>query len=213
MAWKELRFWDFGEWDVIKEQLRDSSPYCPARKDIFKAMDLLPMDEVKVAIFGQDPYPDVKYATGVAFDIPENLTEFPMTLGNIFSEYSSDLKYDYPKNGSLLPWVKQGVFLWNVLPTCEQGKPLSHNWTEYHMLTQEIVEKLSEREIVFAFLGGLARDFAKYVDESKSFVIETSHPSPRGNLNSKVPFLGSRIFSRINDYLIQLKKGPIDWKL
>jgi uracil DNA glycosylase len=44
-------------------------------------------------------------------------------------------------------------------------------------------------------------------------VICTSHPSPMGQLSGKTPFLGSRIFTTINDKLRGLGLEPIDWKL
>jgi len=216
--WRELDFWNSGEYQVIEEKLNELDAsgriFNPGGNRIFAALDATPLDKARVAIIGQDPYPNEDYATGVAFSIPTQYVEFPVTLSNIFREYSSDLHYPTPTTGDLKPWCKQGVLLWNAIPTCERDKPLSHrDWTEWTYLTKEIIEVLSAQGAVFAFLGNVASEYIKYVDTEESRYIKTSHPSPRGNLNSKSPFLGSRLFSSINSLLVELGKEPVDWRL
>lgn len=217
-SWDDLQYWQTGEWQVIQEHLDDmdkaKTKYCPSRENLFAALDATPYDEVKVMIIGQDPYPNPKHATGIAFDIPKVEWPFPPTLENIFKEYVDDLHYDKPSSGSLIPWAKQGVLLWNATPSCQAFKSMSHaDWPEWQLLTQEIVEECSKKGIVFVFLGSKAQQFDKFVDQKTSLVLKTSHPSPRGNLNSKTPFSGSRIFSTINTKLNERKLGAINWRL
>jgi len=216
--WDELKYWDTGEWDVVQERLEDLEKthvaYNPRRKDLFRALDLTPFKEVRVCILGQDPYPTSKHATGLAFSIPDGIKPFPATLFSIFQEYSSDLSLPHPTGGNLEPWAKQGILLWNVIPSVRAGSPLSHWWPEWFPLTQEILTELSNRgDIVFVFLGAKAREFLKYVNQETNTVINVSHPSPRGSLNSRTPFTGSRIFSRINAALCERSKEPINWRL
>lgn len=215
--WDELPFFTSGEWQVIQERLDDldhaKTLYCPARFNLFASLDATPFDQLRVVFMGQDPYPDARLATGLAFSIPKAEKRFPASLQNLFKEYCSDLGLSVPTSGDLTPWAKQGVLLWNALPTCIAGQPLSHEgWVEWQLLTQQIVEKASERQVVFAFLGGRARDYVKYVSEGNE-VIVTSHPSPRGILNSKTPLLGSRLFSTINDKLRKQGLDPVEWRL
>ncbi len=216
-SWDDLHFWDTGEWDVVRERLADLRKkkinYCPSKGNLFKALDVCPFEKTKVIILGQDPYPDPELATGIAFDIPETVVKFPVTLQNLFKEYENDLHYPTPTSGSLLKWCAQGVLLWNVIPSCEEGKSLSHEWDEWRYLTKEILERATQRCIVVAALGSIAREHLQFVDTFRSRVVETSHPSPRGNLKSKIPFLGSRIYSTINQHLNELLLDPIDWKL
>lgn len=220
----DLNFFNSGEWQVCDERLKDLEKvnrpvgldgYNPGRTSLFRALRLTPMGEVRVAIIGQDPYPDPRYATGVAFSIPEGIRmeAWPQTLRLFLNEYSSDLGHDIPSSGDLEQWTKQGVLLWNAIPTCRSGKSLSHDWDEWSYLTREIIQKLSERGITFAFLGQVARRYVSDVDFSNNEVIVTSHPSPRGSLNSRSPFVGSRLFSTINDKLVNNGQQPIDWKL
>lgn len=220
----DLDYFNSGEWQVVDERLKElekvsrkvgSDGYNPGRDNLFRALQLIPMGEVKVAIIGQDPYPATAFATGVAFSIPSGYghTGFPPTLQCFLKEYSADLHYDIPNSGDLSGWSARGVLLWNAIPTCASGRSLSHDWDEYSYLTREIVRRLSRGGVVFAFLGGVARRYIPDVALENNEVIVTSHPSPRGNINSKSPFTGSRLFSTINDKLVNNGQQPIDWKL
>jgi uracil-DNA glycosylase len=215
--WEELPYWNSGEWQVVEERLADLDAagirYNPGRPDLFKALDQCPYAKTKVVLVGQDPYPSYTYATGLAFSIPKRCKQFPPTLTNILKEYSTDLHLPTPAHGDLSTWSKQGVLLWNAVPTCLEGKSLSHNWEEWQTLTQQIITKASEKCCVIVFLGSLAKNFAKYVKPGSCEVIELSHPSPLGSLSAKNPFIGSRMFTTINDKLNGMGIKPIDWEI
>src|SRR5882724_252094 len=217
--WK-LKYWTTGEWQVINERLHDMEKahevYNPKRPLLFKSLQLLKPDAVKVVIVGQDPYPQSRYASGLAFSIPGEIeaSDYPPTLATIFKEYSSDLHYRIPTSGDLSKWSREGVLLWNAIPSTRKGASLAHDWDEWSYLTREIITKLSAQGgIVFAFLGAVAKRYISDVDLTKNSIVVTSHPSPRGSINSRNPFVGSRLFTTINDKLIDLGGQPIDWRL
>ncbi len=218
-TWYQMKFWESGEWQKIQEDLdvldQKKVLYCPGYDRLFAALDAVSYNETKCAIIGQDPYPSIEHATGIAFDVPRSCSTVPATLANIFTEYCADLHYPYPKTGSLLPWTTQGVLLWNAIPTCLVNRPGSHHsWTEWFWLTKEIVEVLDKKGIVLVFLGGIARSYAQYATSGCSRVLEYTHPSPRGQMKKGGHrFLGSRMFTTINDKLNELKLGVIDWRL
>lgn len=216
--WGDLPFFESGEWDVIQEKLNDipATELCPLPQYLLTALDVCPLDTVRVAIFGQDPYPNQSLCTGVAFSIPNQQRTFPPTLSQIFDEYCDDLHYPRPTTGDLTPWCKQGVLLWNTIPSLERGKSLSHEgWVEYQLLNQQMVEELNKRSVVFVLIGSIAKRYIRrWIDTSNCDVIETSHPSPRAQLRKHPhPFKGSRIFTTINDYLCRAGGPPIDWRL
>lgn len=223
LGWEDLNYWNTGEWQFVEEQLTDlrkkKVTINPAVKNLFASLSSIKYEDVKVMFCGQDPYPQHKYATGLAFSIPKEEKTFPPTLSMIFDEYESDLHYSRPKHGDLTKWVKEGVLLWNCIPSCTEGHSLSHNWDEWSFLTKEIVDKLKEKGCVFVFFGSIARSYASEVyDLDNCRVIETSHPSPRSNnftkkSNRVSPFIGSRIFSRTNGFLNEIGLETIDWRL
>lgn len=216
-TWDELSFWQSDEWywldDWLKQWVSDGKHINPDRELLFAALDEVPFDKVKVVFVGQDPYPDRKFATGVAFSVGDyKAGPYPSTLDMIYKEYVNDLHYPYPTTGNLSHWCSEGVLLWNCIPSCFEGKSLSHNFHQWRPLTVEIIESLNARGVVFVFLGAVAREFKEHT-KVPSCVIETAHPSPRGNRFSKQPFLGSRIFSRVNAELVSLNKPTVDWRL
>lgn len=220
----DLSFFNSGEWQVCDERLKALEKvnrragfdgYNPGRQSLFEALQRTPLSEVRVCILGQDPYPTRRFATGTAFEIPASIPRaaYPPTLKLFFQEYHTDLGYDIPGSGEFTRWAEQGVLLWNAIPSCRSGESLSHDWDEWSFLTREIVRKLSDRGIVFALLGQVAKRYLADISTGNNQVILTSHPSPRGNMSSKSPFTGSRLFSTINAKLVANGQDPIDWRL
>src|SRR5579871_3496501 len=218
LRWNDLEFWTSPEWQRLQEKFdvldTKRTAYNPKREDFFAALDATSLDKARVCILGQDPYPGRDYATGIAFSIPASEKKFPPTLVNIFKELVDDLHVRFPTSGDLSPWAVQGVLLWNAVPTCLTDQPGSHRGLlEWNKLTKEIVEVLNEKGCIFVLLGGLARDYSQFIDSSRNVVLSYSHPSPLGAMKTASPFIGSRIFSTINDHLCKQGKEKIDWSL
>jgi uracil-DNA glycosylase len=95
----------------IKSEYKNKKIY-PHPKNIFRAMDICPFDEVKVVIVGQDPYHNDEQADGLCFSVPDNI-KIPPSLCNIFKEIETDLNIKTLKSGDLSRWAKQGVLLLN----------------------------------------------------------------------------------------------------
>ena len=109
-AWAHLSFFR-DTWPAIQTRLAGSD-FLPGPDAIFRALQILPPQEVRVVILGQDPYPTPGHANGLAFSVtPE--TALPRSLLNIFKEMDSDLDAR-PVNGDLSHWARQGVLLLNT---------------------------------------------------------------------------------------------------
>ncbi len=222
--WDCLPFWRSQEWIEIQEKLdaldRNGHHYNPRRELMFAALDATPYPKAKVVVVGQDPYPQGKYASGIAFSIPQGEQAWPATLCSIIREYCKDLGYTVPTTGNLEMWCEQGVLLLNA---CITYQPVvvnnlrlnAHYGWKWNLLIEQILQALNEKTqgVVFVFLGAKAREFEYVVDDKSHPVIFTSHPSPLGSLSGRHPFTGSRIFTKINDHLTELKHEPINWKL
>lgn len=182
--------------------------YNPKKGQVFRALRLTPKASTQIVLIGQDPYPDSRHADGLAFSSNHAYRDLPASLVNILKEYSDDLGYLPPSCGDLSEWARRGCLLINAYPTCEAGKPGSHRWGEWEYLTNEIIEEVDNGHTIFILLGSFARSFNSVIRNSP--VLETSHPSPLGAHRG---FLGSRIFSRANDELVNLGKEPFNWRL
>ena len=183
----------------------------PSSKDIFRAFELTPFENVRIIILGQDPYHGPNQANGLAFSVNSEV-RFPPSLLNIFKEYSTDLKLPIPKDGNLSAWAERGVLLLNSILTVESGSPGSHKDFGWEEFTNQIIKALSDKKtnLVFILWGAYAQSKKILIDSSKHFIIATPHPSP---LSAHRGFFGSKPFSKTNDFLRKNKNEEIDWRL
>ena len=182
----------------------------PKNNEIFNAINLTDFEKTKVIILGQDPYHGPGQAHGLSFSVKDGIKP-PPSLINIFKEIESDLSINVEKgNGNLTRWAKQGVLLLNSLLTVEKGKPLSHKEIGWETLTDKIIEVLNQnkRGLVFILWGSNARSKKYLISQNENLIIESAHPSP---LSAHRGFLGSKPFSRTNDYLVKNNMHPINW--
>ena len=186
-----------------------SNQYLPLREHIFRALNL-PRDKVKTIIIGQDPYPTLGMAEGLAFSVPGTIAigKIPPSLRNIFTEYRSDLGYGQPTTGHLGGWVESGVLLLNRILTVSPGKPLSHKGKGWEEITDSILRSLVERDLPVIAWGKPAENAALRLGFCQ--IVASPHPSP---LSAYRGFFGSQPFSRVNQILLSQQREPIDWHL
>lgn len=177
----------------------------------FNALKSTPLDQVRVVILGQDPYPTPGHAHGLCFSVMPQVSPIPKSLVNIFQELHDDLGIKN-HNGNLQHWAEQGVLLLNSVLTVERGQPNSHQGKGWERFTDKVVSVVNalERPVVFVLWGAYAQKKGAVIDESRHLVIRSPHPSP---LSAYRGFLGSRPFSRINQFLKQQGQPEIDWRL
>jgi uracil-DNA glycosylase len=195
----------------LDTEFKNGKTIYPEKKNIFRALEALDLPNVKVVIFGQDPYHGPEQAIGLSFAVPNSLKKKPPSLKNIFKELESDLGVSIdPTQSDLSGWVEQGVLLLNRVLTVEASEPLSHREKGWEEFTDRVVSILSERKqpIVFILWGSHAQKLKSLIDLDRHLVIETPHPSP---LSSYRGFFGSKVFSRTNELLVQLGQSPIVW--
>jgi len=100
----------------LKEEKNKHAIY-PAGSLIFNALNLTPINTIKVVIIGQDPYHGEGQAHGLCFSVQSAIKQ-PPSLVNIFKEIRNDLGISMSEsNGNLEAWAKQGVLLLNATLT------------------------------------------------------------------------------------------------
>ena len=200
--------------DFIESERSSGIEVYPPQDEVFSALNLCPLDKVKVVIVGQDPYHQPNQGHGLAFSVKPGVRP-PPSLQNIFREAMDDVGIEQPKYGYLISWAEQGVLLLNSVLSVRRGQANSHARKGWEQFTDEIIHTLNEEKegLVFLLWGGPAQKKAASVDTTKHTVIKTSHPSPLGASKTNNPFLGSKCFSRTNKALIEHGKDPIDWSV
>ena len=179
--------------------------YIPAVNRILAPLSS-PLDDVKVVIVGQDPYPNSDYADGFAFSVRAEIAPFPASLINIFKELESDVGTPMPSDGNLERWSQQGVLLINRTLTTAPGESHAHQRSGWMAITEIIIREVASRGAVGILWGGNAQQMSNYFDPV--CVITSAHPSP---LSAYRGFFGSKPFSQCNSILVEMGKTQITW--
>jgi uracil-DNA glycosylase len=183
----------------------------PTGSNWFRALDLTPLEQVRVVILGQDPYHGAGQAHGLCFSVPPGVQP-PPSLVNIYKELETDLGIKAARHGFLEHWAKQGVLLLNSVLTVEMGRAASHRERGWERFTDRIIAQVNAKAepVVFMLWGSYAQKKAAFVDTSRHLVLKAPHPSP---LSAHSGFFGCRHFSKANAFLESRGMKPINWAL
>jgi uracil-DNA glycosylase len=199
--WKSLFFHKDVKPELIKvlEKLEnDIDSLSPPLELIFAAFTYFDIDDLKVIIIGQDPYPE--NALGLSF--ASNSNPKPKSLQNIYK----CLEYHGYQNPNALEWPKQGVLLLNRYLT-------SHKfWDKF---TNIIVQKTinyhnrKNRNIPVLMWGEQAKMTLKNTN-----ALYWGHPSPAANHNQvdcPKNFKYCNHFTKVNDLMKKWGEPTIEW--
>lgn len=183
----------------------------PKGSEYFRALDLTPLDAVRVVILGQDPYHGPGQAHGLCFSV-QNGVRTPPSLVNIYKELHSDLGIPPARHGHLEHWARQGVLLLNSVLTVEMGQAASHQGKGWERFTDAVIAQVNMRAepVVFMLWGSYAQRKAAFVDADRHLVLKAPHPSP---LSAHNGFFGCKHFSRANSFMERNGMRAIDWAL
>lgn len=178
----------------------------------FNALQSTPLDQVKVVILGQDPYPTFGHAHGLSFSVLPDVTPLPRSLVNINRELRDDVGIDNSHSGFLQAWAEQGVLLLNTVLSVEVGNAGSHQKRGWEGFTDTIIRTVNDQEqaVVFILWGNHARKKEALIEGDRHCIISSAHPSP---LSARRGFFGSRPFSRANHFLCAQGRDPVNWAL
>lgn len=197
---------------LLQQEKEQGIQILPQGSQWFNALNSTPLEEVKVVIIGQDPYPTVGHAHGLCFSVLPDVKPLPKSLNNINQELWDDLGIDNRHSGYLQPWAEQGVLLLNAVLTVQAGNSNSHQGKGWETFTDKVIELVNQycEHCVFILWGGYAQKKGAKIDTQRHLVIKSPHPSP---LSAYRGFFGSKPFSRTNQYLQAHGKTPINWQL
>lgn len=182
----------------------------PKGDDIFNAMALTRLADIRVVILGQDPYHGPGQAHGLSFSVPPGVA-IPPSLQNIYKEIDAEYGPGMPRSGDLTRWARQGVLLLNATLTVEHSLAGSHQRKGWEEFTDAVIRVVAERceHVVFLLWGSYAQKKGAIIDRARHCVLQSPHPSP---LSAHRGFLGNGHFKKANAYLEAHGRQPIDWQ-
>lgn len=196
---------------VNQARLSGVSVY-PPQESVYRALDLTPLNSVRVVILGQDPYHGPNQAHGLCFSVNEGV-KVPPSLVNMYKELITDIDgFVRPEHGNLASWAKQGVLMLNTVLTVEQGKAHSHGKWGWEIFTDALIEAVNthRQDVVFLLWGSHAQKKGANIDTQKHHVLCAPHPSP---LSAHRGFFGCQHFSQTNTWLTTKGYEPINWQV
>ncbi|MPZ61677.1 MAG: uracil-DNA glycosylase [Propionibacteriales bacterium] len=195
--------------EFLRQENAAGRGYLPQSDRILRAF-AEPMEQVRVLIVGQDPYPTPGHPVGLSFSVAPHVRPLPGSLTNIFRELTEDLGVPMPSNGDLAPWAGRGVLLLNRVLTVSPRAPASHRGKGWEQVTEQAITTLVARGgPLVAILWGRDAQTLKPMLGDVPYV-QSPHPSP---MSADRGFFGSRPFSRVNSLLAEQSAPPIDWRL
>lgn len=222
-AWRGLFSDNYPEPDFLRlvEEINrryDRETVFPAKENVFRALDLVSPENVKIIVVGQDPYPTPGNAHGLSFSV-DRTAKIPASLKTIFAELERSIEgWVKPASGDLQAWAAQGVLLLNSILTVRSREPMSHAGIGWEKFTRAVLEHAQARAsfIVFILWGAKAAAIADpIIDPAKHFVIRGSHPSrmAQNRMPPERKFVGNGHFVEANRLLASRGRDPIDWRL
>lgn len=150
----------------------------PSKKEVFRAFKECPIEDLKVVVLGQSPYPDrigsFTRATGLAFANKEhlirNMSPPLRKIAERIEEDNNCLMLNF--NPGLTQWTSQGVLLLNTALTTREGEIHSHKdlWAGF---INRILPQIS-KDVIFMLWGNQSQEFQ---DKIQGPCLSAEHPS------------------------------------
>ena len=200
------------EFEKILTQLHDNSidgkRFTPPLKDVFRAFEECPYNELKVVIVGQDPYPTLGVADGIAFSCSKSEKEQP-SLRFIHDEIEKLYPEGYERPLDLIKWTRQGIILMNTAFTTEVGK-IGKHYDIWSPMVAYIFDYLKNFNpgLVYVYMGKKSHEWADFCGENcTKFMV--SHPASAAYNGSK--WDSKEVFLKVRETVQELYNYKIQW--
>lgn len=212
--------------NILTPEIQNCIKECsrPQPKEVFNAFDGLKPQDVKVLIIGQDPYPDIERAHGLAFSFKNGELIPEDSLKNIFEKLKKELNIENTYT-NLTCWKNQQVLLLNTSLTYkkaddkkEQGNIQKQHLKHWDGFINEVLKKLTttkkknNQPLVVMLWGRKANELKEFVyrgvEQEKKYseenpnilVLRSSHPSNLYQASSRKIYSGDVTAFNDDDY-------------
>lgn len=201
----------------ILDDLKDKI-IIPSKSKLLIPFSYFKLNQLKIVILGEEPYPNPDYSNGLAFSVNKDIIKLPQSIKNIFKEINNEYNNKYTFiHGDLTKWAsREKILLLNTSLTVSKDEPsltVSKNktltisnkkyWRKYIDLVINEISK-NTNHVCFVLLGNHAISKRYLIDENKHYILECIHPSPN---SASRGFFGSNIFINIDKCV-----GNINWQ-
>ena len=202
------------EFDDILTKLytlsQEDKRFTPPLKHVFRAFEECPYDELKVVIVGQDPYPQLGVADGIAFSCSNSGKPQP-SLRYIFEEVERTVYQEYPsdQDPDLKRWSNQGILMLNTALTVEVGKIGSH-YDIWRPFTAYLLDWLNNYNpgLIYVYMGKKAEEWSE-LTSNNNHKFTVKHPASAAYNGSK--WDSNDIFTKVSSIVENTYGYKITW--
>jgi len=187
---------------------KEDKRFTPPLKDVFRTFEECPYSELKVVIIGQDPYPTLGVADGIAFSCSKSEKEQP-SLRFMHDEIGKVYPNGYDRPLDLAIWTRQGVLMLNTALTTEVSKIGSH-YDIWKPFTTYLLDWLNNYNpgLIYLYMGKKAEEWSDMTNQnSHKFFVK--HPASAAYNGSKWDSDG--VFTKIQTLVQELNGETITW--
>ena len=167
--------------NIIKQLVRlskDGQRFTPKLSQLFRAFEECPFNELKIVMVGQDPYPQLGVADGVAFSCSNTMEEQP-SLRYMLNAVNRTVYNGVgaSTDPDLTRWANQGMLMINTALTTTVGKVGQHYpiWKPFLAYLFDYLT-FAHTGLIYIYFGKQAQEWKDTVhDMNYKFLI--SHPA------------------------------------
>jgi len=187
-------------YNFLEKSVNNGLRFTPPFKDVFNAFKECSYNDLKVVIVGQDPYPQLGSADGLAFSCSKK-GKAEKSLQYINKAIGRD-------HTDLRCWANQGILLLNTALTVEVNKIGSHYqlWKVFSYYVFNTINK-HKKDTIFILMGKKAEEWEMIIPDCK--VLKCSHPASAAYKGGEWDH--NDVFNKANLELKKQDKSLIIW--
>jgi uracil-DNA glycosylase len=207
--------------EYLYKESREGRNFTPVLKELFRAFEECPYDNLKVVIIGQDPYPGINVADGILFSCSHTQKE-ETHLQQLFDEIErtvypealptdEDYVHRNDYNPDLKRWSNQGVLLLPTALTCKINVLGEHQelWKPFITYLFDILNAYNTG-IIYVYLGAKSMSWHNHIESSRNYKFFTMYPSD-ASYTKQHPWDSGDLFNQINKVLMKNNGVKIIW--
>lgn len=185
--------------------------FTPTLKQVFRAFEECPYNELQIVIVGQDPYPQVGVADGIAFSC-SNTNRLQPSLRYILDEVNKTVYNGerISEDLDLKRWSNQGILLLNTALTTEVGKIGAH-YDIWKPFTAYLLDWLNNYNpgLIYVYMGKKAEEWSVLTNDNTTYKFTVKHPASAAYSGSK--WDSDNIFMRTRAIVKKMSGKTINW--
>jgi len=189
----------------------DGKRFTPTLKQMFRAFEECPLNELKVIVIGQDPYPQIGVADGIAFSCSNTMESQP-SLEYMLNEINRTVYNGHPGSLDLdlARWSNQGILMLNTALTTTVGK-IGQHYPIWKPFLAYLFDYLTWNEtgLVYIYMGKQAQEWSDAVNDN-NYKFFVSHPASAA-YNKQERWDSENVFVKANEVVEKQFNAKITW--